>query len=700
MTDQTTSSRRAPAVRTVARVDSSVGGTPQSGGPVGHAAANGTARAQAAGRGVGPEGGRRRIPGWLAGRIPGRPRSSGADAGRTPPEGWRRGATPRIAALLAYVIGLLDILSAVTPPGHGRVIQLRSVLPGYIPEHARTLTVLVGVLLILLAHGLARRKRRAWQLVLTLTAASTVLHVLKGLDYDDAIGSAVFALWLMYRHRDFHAEPDPSSRWHALGALIALFTMSLLIGIAMLRIGWARHLIGHYPLSEQLEHVILGLVGAHGPVNIPSPRVDRVISRTLAGMGLLTAAVPTWMALRPAHPFPRHNRDDEAGLIALLARHGAEDSLGWFALRRDKAVIWSPSGKSAIAYRVLSGVMLASGDPIGDREAWPGAIAEFLRVAASHAWVPAVIGCSAHGGTAWTRSGLTALELGDEAVLSVEDFSLEGRPMRGVRQAVARAERAGYTATARRLKDVPAAERAALRRAARAWRGSEPERGFSMALGRFSEDPTDPTVPCQVAPWAAECVLVTAVSRPEPVDAPAPAPAPAAGTKPDGAGTAATPTAESSDGSGAGEPRGMLLFVPWGRDGMSLDLMLRDPQADNGVTELLIVSAVRSGKELGIRRISLNFAAFRQLLEHGGRLGAGPVARGTKWLLVFMSRWFQIESLYRFNARFRPAWEPRYVCFPANRDLPRVAVAMAEAEAFLTKPWRRSKGPQQAPDDE
>ncbi|WP_084011411.1 phosphatidylglycerol lysyltransferase domain-containing protein [Pseudofrankia sp. DC12] len=699
MTDQTTSSRRASAVHTVARVDSSSGRSPR-GGPVGGAPANGAAPAGAGDREARSEGGRRHIRGWLAERLPGGPRGGVKGSGKTPPEGWRRGATPRIAALLAYAIGLLDIVSAVTPPGHGRVVELRSVLPGYIPEHARTLTVLVGVLLILLAHGLARRKRRAWQLVLALTAASTVLHVLKGLDYDDATGSAIFGLWLVYRYRDFHAEPDPSSRWRALGALTALFTMSLLTGIAMLRIGWARHLIGHYPLSEQLEHVVLGLVGAHGPVSIPSPRADRVVSRTLAGMGLLTAAVPTWMALRPAHPFPRHNTDDEAGLIALLARHGADDSLGWFALRRDKAVIWSPSGKSAIAYRVLSGVMLASGDPIGDREAWPGAIAEFLRVAASHAWVPAVIGCSAHGGTAWTRAGLTALELGDEAVLSVEEFSLEGRPMRGVRQAVARVERAGYTAAARRLKDVPAAERAALRRMARTWRGSEPERGFSMALGRFSEDSADPEAPDQVAPWAAECVLVTASSRAEPADTTEAGPA--AGASPDQATAPgpATTSAKTMTEPGAGEPRGMLLFVPWGRDGMSLDLMLRDPQADNGVTELLIVAAVRSGKELGIRRISLNFAAFRQLLEHGGRLGAGPVARGTKWLLVFMSRWFQIESLYRFNSRFRPAWEPRYVCFPTNRDLPRVAVAMAEAEAFLTKPWRRSKGPQQAPDDE
>jgi lysyl-tRNA synthetase class 2 len=366
---------------------------------------------------------------------------------------------PRVAALLAYAIGLLDIVSALRPPGHSRVAELRSTLPGYLPEHARTLTILVGVLLILLAHGLARRKRRAWQFVLALTAASAVLHLLKGLDYDDAIGSAVFCVWLAVRHRDFHAEPDPSSRWRALGVLVALFTMSVGIGLLMLRVGESRHLIGDYSLSAQVQDVVMGLVGAHGLVHIDSHRADRLVSRTFAAMGLLTVVLPTWMALRPPRPFPRHDNDDEQRLLALLARHGSDDSLGWFALRRDKGVIWSPSGKAAIAYRVLSGVMVAGGDPLGDREAWPGAITEFLRVAARHAWVPAVVGCSAHGGTAWTKAGLTALELGDEAVLSVEDFSLDGRAMRGVRQAVARVERAGYTASARRVKDMPAARR-------------------------------------------------------------------------------------------------------------------------------------------------------------------------------------------------------------------------------------------------
>jgi lysyl-tRNA synthetase class 2 len=114
--------------------------------------------------------------------------------------------------------------------------------------------------------------------------------------------------------------------------------------------------------------------------------------------------------------------------------------------------------------------------------------------------------------------------------------------------------------------------------------------------------------------------------------------------------------------------------------------MRRDRESENGVSELLITAAVRSAAELGVTRLSLNFAVFRAALERGERLGAGPVTRAWRALLVFASRWWQIESLYRFNAKFAPEWVPRFVCFPAHRDLPRVAVAALEAEAFLVWP--------------
>jgi lysyl-tRNA synthetase class 2 len=545
---------------------------------------------------------------------------------------------PVLASWLCRLVGLVDLVSAVSHADAMRLHTLTDVLPGALTNAAAAATTVTGILLLLLAQALGRRKRRAWSAVAALLAASVVFNLAKGLDVEEAAVAAVLLAGLLVYRDEFGARGDPRTRWIALQAVLVLVPVSVALGLVVVRLRLSAE-IGAHPFSDQLRHVLLGLVGVVGPLQFRSDRDADAVSFTLGALGALTALVPTYLALRPAEPQPLLTADDEARLRALLARHGGRDSLGYFALRQDKAVLWSPSGKAAVAYRVVSGVALASGDPVGDPEAWPGAIAELIRVSDEHAWVPAVMACSELGGTAYARAGLSVLEIGDEAVVEVEEFTLEGRAMRGVRQAVARVERAGFTASVRRVGDMTPEEREQVRVAAASWRGAQTERGFSMALGRFG------------APGDEACVLVTAEQE--------------------------------------GRLRALLHFVPWGTDGLSLDLMRRDREAENGLNEFLIVTALREAPRLGVRRLSLNFAVFRQALESGERLGAGPVLRAWRAVLVFASRWFQIESLYRFNAKFRPVWEPRYVCFPSSRDLPRVALAALEAEAFLVWPrWR------------
>jgi lysyl-tRNA synthetase, class II len=132
--------------------------------------------------------------------------------------------------------------------------------------------------------------------------------------------------------------------------------------------------------------------------------------------------------------------------------------------------------------------------------------------------------------------------------------------------------------------------------------------------------------------------------------------------------------------------KALLHFVPWGSDGLSLDLMRRDRSAQPGLNDFMIAETIKRAPELGVSRISLNFAAFRAALERGERIGAGPVTRAWRRVLVFMSRWFQIESLYKFNAKFAPIWVPRFMVFTSTRDAIRVALAALEAEAFLVWP--------------
>jgi lysyl-tRNA synthetase class 2 len=139
-----------------------------------------------------------------------------------------------------------------------------------------------------------------------------------------------------------------------------------------------------------------------------------------------------------------------------------------------------------------------------------------------------------------------------------------------------------------------------------------------------------------------------------------------------------------------GQLRGLLHFVPWGGDGLSLDLMRRDRDAENGIVEQMVAGLMEAAPGLGVKHVSLNFAVFRSVFARGERLGAGPALRLWRSLLLMLSRFWQIESLYRANAKYQPEWVPRFVCFRSSADLPRVGIAGLRAEAFLVAPgWVR-----------
>ncbi|WP_326698218.1 phosphatidylglycerol lysyltransferase domain-containing protein [Streptomyces sp. NBC_01754] len=556
--------------------------------------------------------------------------------------GPRPAAVPSLVGSACVAVGLIDVAAGVIPRfRHSRIHAFAEVLPGALGPFAAALSLSSGVLLLLLAHGIKRRKRSAWRAAVALLPAGAVAQF----SYRHSVLGALLSLalcFLLIRHRaEFAALPDPRSRWRAPANFVLLGTGSLALGLVVVSAHPGR-VVGDPSVADRLQHVLYGLFGLEGPVDYTGS-ASWTVAYSLGALGLLTAVTTIYFAFRPEHPVARLREDDEARLRALLERHGGRDSLGYFALRRDKSVIFSPSGKAAVCYRVVSGVMLASGDPIGDVEAWPGAIERFMDEARAHSWTPAVMGCGETGGEVWTReTGLTALEIGDEAVVEVADFSLAGRPMRNVRQMVKRIERNGYETRVRRVRDIGPTELDRIRRAAADWRGTDTERGFSMALGRLG-DPAD-----------GDCVIATAH------------------------------LAESGeDPAPYGDLKAVLHFVPWGEDGLSLELMRRDRSADPGMNELLIVASLQAASRLSVTRVSLNFAMFRAALARGERLGAGPVLRHWRGLLVFLSRWFQIESLYRFNAKFRPRWEPRFVVFRTSRELPRIALAALQAEGFV-----------------
>ncbi|MFD5325129.1 phosphatidylglycerol lysyltransferase domain-containing protein [Streptomyces sp. NPDC127092] len=502
-----------------------------------------------------------------------------------------------------------------------------------------------GVFTLFLAITMRRRKRAAWILNFVLSGLFLLLFAVvmvfpeirqHAQNWISLVLTAAFFTALLLGRKEFYAKGDRSNPLLATAVAIGGLLVTSLLAAGLVTI--TNESSGHSTFLERWRYGVMRLITVAADDSrfpgIATPGWVNVVINVMSTLLLFAVLFAAFRSRRAVDPL---TEEDEDRLRVLLDKHGDRDSLGYFALRREKSVIWSPSEKAAIAYRVVGGVSLASGDPIGDPEAWPGAIEPWLAEAREHGWIPAVMGASEEAGTIYARHGLDALELGDEAIVETDEFTLDGRAMRTVRQAFNRVKRAGYEVRIRRHEDIPAAEMDELLRKADDWRDGATERGFSMALGRLG-DPRD-----------GRCVML-----------------------------------ECTDDEG--ELRALLSFVPWGPKGLSLDLMRRDRDSENGLMEFMVIELLQRAKEIGITQVSLNFAMFRSVFERGSKLGAGPVLRMWRSLLSFFSRWWQIESLYRANAKYRPIWEPRFMLFEKSADLLRIGLAAGRAEGFLEAP--------------
>ena len=540
----------------------------------------------------------------------------------------RGGWAPPVVATLVGLAGLVNLISALKPTFGWRGHVLLDARPFTTLPLFHALALPASVVLLTTAVYLFKRRQRAWRIAIALLIALGVFDLLKGIDLEEALISWAVAAVLWACRDAFVVRHAPISLRAAFWRvpLVGLGAAGLAALVATLR----------SPARESVHDVVREtlalLTWTHGPITFRGEARFVPLGVGLISLGALLAAV--WAIFRPLAA-PRTLPDAEVRRAAarLVRRHGT-DTLASFKLRRDKRYLFSPDGRAFVGYGVENGVLLVSGDPVGAADAVPEAVRAAASFAESRGLRLAVLGASESLLPVWRSAGLRELYLGDEAIVETAGFSLEGRAIRKVRQSMSRLEKAGFTATIDELRGLTAEELAELERISAEWRQGEPERGFAMAMDSLN-----------VATQPDSIVVV------------------------------------ARDGDGVA--RGFLHLVPtYGRAAMSLSLMRRDRSTPNGLTEFLVVHAIVLLKERGVEEISLNFAAFARWL-HSPR---GPVERMLGRLLSAGDRFFQIESLYRFNAKFFPRWEPRYFLYEGKLGLPRAGLAALWMEGQLPKP--------------
>jgi lysyl-tRNA synthetase, class II len=560
---------------------------------------------------------------------------AGAVAGRTPRREVPR--APLLLAVLVGAVGLLGVLDAVLPP-HGDSL-FASLVPASVRPLAHALVPPLGLALLAVSRGLVRRKRRAWQLALALLGGLSVIHVMHRFD-EGAVAALVVALLLVAFRHDFDQRGDPSSRPRV--ALHAAAFVTLIYVYGALALWWNRLAADRpYSLSFAARETTDALLfrTARGSSHLAGPVGEWFpVSVLLLGLVATATIVAAWLA--PWRHRVRQQAHERETAHALVQAWGM-DTLAPFVLRGDKSYFFSEDEQAFLAYRVVGGVAIVSGDPIGPPELFDGLVARFATYARARDWRIAILGVSERRLALYRAHGLHALYHGDEAVVDAASFSLDGRAIRKVRQSVHRLERIGYRAELLHAREIPPELRARLETLAQAWRGTEPNRGFVMALdGLFRLDDEDALF--------------------------------AIGLDPDG------------------EPAGFLHFaVSRCAAALSLSSMPRLRSTPNGFNEWLVCATVVWAREHGYERISLNFAPFAALLAPEAKLTA--VQRAERRALLALKGRFQLDNLLTFNRKFLPGWERRFVVYERRRDLPRVGIAALAAEAYLPFSGRHRK---------
>ena len=538
----------------------------------------------------------------------------------------RSGGLPLLAAVTALFAAAANLAAALGPDAPARAHLLLRAEPVVVPAAAHPAAMPVAGVLAIVGLYLFKRRRRAAQAALLLLGAACCLDVLAGRELEGAAFTLVAALLLWWGRDSFCVRHDPVRGLAGVRRLPAVWLAALGGGAVAVwaSTGWDAGLPAVVRETGAL------LLWSSGPVTLTGDY--RGLTFGIGALGLLALVGAAAAIFRPL-AVPQRDGDEPAPEAAFrLVRAHGHDTLAFFKLRMDNRRFFACDGSAFLAYKISGPILLVSGDPVGPVEALPGLLAELREFARARGLVLGAVGAGAELLGVQRDAGLRALYIGDEAIVETRAFSLEGRAIRKVRQSVNRLVAAGFTTRACRLDELDPATLAELERISRSWRGRAPERGFAM------------TMPGLACPHPADTTVVVARDA-------------------------------------GGVARAFLHLVPtYGRPAVSLSLMRRERDTPNGLMEFLIVRTVEELRARGVEEISLNFAAFARWMHAPRNRLESLLGR----VVSLANPFFQIESLYRFNAKFRPRWSPRYLLYERPFDLPRVALATMRVEGLTT----------------
>ncbi len=531
-----------------------------------------------------------------------------------------------ILALLTGLMGLVNVISAVTPSLMSRIAILEQVLPLEVRHGGHLTAALSGFALLLLAANLWRRKRAAWWVTLGALAISLVSHLFKGLDYEEAaLASALMIALLVERHA-FHARSDAPSIRHSLNVLIGavLFTLAYgVVGFYLLD----RHFSVNFGLGAALQQTLVMFTQFYDPGLEPLTGFGRYFADSIYTVGALTVGYALLMLMRPVFVRQAATADARARAKVIVEAFGCS-SLARYALFDDKAYYFSPGG-SVVPFVAKGRAAVTLGDPIGPAGDIADVIQGFVDFCQRNDWLPAFYQTLPDHLEAYKTAGFDILAIGQEAVVDLTTFSLDGKPNKHLRNTINTFSKKGYRAEYI-APPLPAVLLHELRAVSDEWLTMMHGTEKRFSLGWFDDD------------YIGNGPVMVVYT-----------------------------------------PEGMIsafanILPEYQLNESTIDLMRHRTEVEEGTMDFLFLALFQWAKAQGYAGFNLGLSSLAGI---GERKDDPAVERALHYIYEHINQFYNFSGLHQFKEKFHPRWEPRYLVFPGPASLLPVALALVRADS-------------------
>jgi len=532
----------------------------------------------------------------------------------------------RFAAILVALMGILNILSAVTPSLADRLALLEKYSPLEVRHGGHLAAALSGFALLLLARNLARRKHVAWLLTLATLAISAVSHLVKGLDYEESLlaGGLMVLLWWMRDH--FHARSDRPSIRQGLRVLAGAFLFTLAYGVSGFFL-LDRHYSVNFGFWSAVRQTVVMFTQFYDPGLIPTTPFGRFFADSIYFVGAVTFGYAGWMLLRPVFVRNLATPEERKQAQTIIERFG-RSSLARFLLFDDKRYFFSQGG-SVIGYVLMGRTAVALGDPVGPTENLRPSAEAFASLCQNNDWLPVFYQTLPETLELYKSAGFDTLCIGHEGIVNLQTFTLEGKEGKALRSPVNKLRNAGYKFIVHE-PPIPDELMEELRTISDEWltmmHGSEKR----FSLGWFEDE----------------------YIRNSPI------------------GAVYTPQGWIS---------AFANYIPeYQRNETTIDLMRRRHETENGTMEFLFVSMFQWAKERGYDGFNLGLSGLSGV---GEKPGDPAIEHVMHFIYEHINQFYNFKGLHNFKEKFHPEWSPRYLIYPGTANLAQAWLAVTQANS-------------------